>query len=566
MSTLRYLLRTNSLFSKRTFILGVSLLALGPLGADRASTGSEQTLSSQIFTIIQKARTDAEQEIIALHGQSAFSLLKQKIATAYPPQKIPAGKANDPCPALGFNAEDKGPVIYGKVLNQAGGYYLTGMEALLEGHPEMAKWCFAMAASNEITCPVYLSNLAFVLNEGGDFTDAASLLEYAKKLDPSDSSIYINLAFSYQHLKKYDEAIQALLFAISLHPTFTRYQDMLLELQKMRKAEHLTDPFIPVVKKGDEQPKSVQLGNALKLLEEKKDRDFDEELSSGFKPSPSSGGGPQKPAYRAQRSRRTGRPRLNPKVYGDNQSECGWLSQQAYVLERAGDEAVQSAGLMPKGGNPVDKFISAGHDFKDIATKAKNVEDVAMAGSLTMAMVFYGVAGEAYLECEGSDKWEDDWAEVDRRFEEARAEFEKAQHDLLDEMTKKEEFSTPVCTGKICVSRGKQGTIKLEISELLGGSETLELRMHPTNINRFGLKVSQGRQVQVGEGNIASASVGYDHYVDCTFGTGCSRGLEMGGSATLFGRKFSKSIDLMKFSAENTPGTAKTGWQKPSSK
>ncbi len=131
-------------------------------------------------------------------------------------------------------------------------------------------------------------------------------------------------------------------------------------------------------------------------------------------------------------------------------------------------------------------------------------------------------------------------------------------------MTKKEEFSTPVCTGKICVSRGSQGTIKLEISELLGiGTEGLELRMHPTNIYKYGLKISQGREVDVKLGKVASASAGYGHYLDCSFGTGCSRGVEIGGSATLLGRKYSKSVDLLKFSPQNTPGTTKPGWQKP---
>ena len=544
-------------------MLGMSLLVLGPLDAERVSAASEGTPCGQVLTIVQKARTDAEQQIIALHGQPTFSLLKQKIAQEYPPHKVPAGKASDPCPALGFTHEDMGPVIYCKVLNQAGAYYLTGMEALLNGHPEMAKWCFSVAASKIPTCSVYLSNLAFVLNEDGDFMDALVLLEFARKLDPSDSSIYINLAFSYQHLKKYDEAIQALLFAISLHPTFKKYQDMLLELQKMRKAEKLTDPLIPVAKKGKKQPKSVQLGDALELLEEQKDKDFKEELSSGFKPLPSSGAGLKKPVYRARRSRPAGPDRLNPKIFGDNRSECGALSKQAYVLERAGDEVVEGVGLTPKGGNPVDKFISTGHDFVDIYKKGKDLKDIARAGSLTLAMVFYGVAGDVYMECRGSDKWKDKWEEVDRLFEDARAEFEKAQRDFLDEMAKKEEFGAPVCTGKICVSRGKRGTIKLEVSELFSG---VEVRLHPTNIYKYGLKLSQGRQVQAGLGDVVSASASYNHYIDCTFGAGCSRGVEVGvglSGGKGVKSKVGKSFDVIKYSAENTPGTPKTGWKRP---
>jgi hypothetical protein len=180
-----------------------------------------------------------------------------------------------------------------------------------------------------------------------------------------------------------------------------------------------------------------------------------------------------------------------------------------------------------------------------------------------MAMVFYGVAGDVYMECRGSDKWKDNWEEVDRLFDDARAEFEKAQRDLMDEMTKKEEFSAPVCTGKICVSKGKRGTIKLEVSEMFGG---VEVRMHPTNIYRYGMKLSQGRQVQVGVGGVVSASASYNHYVDCTFGTGCSRGVEVGvelsggkGVTT----KVGKSFNVIRYSTENAPGTAKTGLKNP---
>ena len=537
-------------------MFALSLLAMSCLTAESVSAAAEDPAFRKVVTIIQKSRTEAEQQVIALHGQSTFSLLKDEVARNYPPASVPSVESDDLCPALGFTDQDVGLVVTrARALNQAGAYFLTGMGVLLNGYPQMARWCFSVAASKAPTCSAYLSNLAFVLNEEGHFEDAIVLLEYATTLDPGDSSIYVNLAFSYQHLKKYDEAIQAMLFAISLHPTFQKYQDMLLGLQEMRKAEERLRPRLPADKKEDKSRKPVQLDDALRLLEEQKEKDFEEELSSGLRPQPPSGVKPRKTIQPPRRYRRATPGRLNPEIFGDNRSECAGLSKQAYVLESAGDEIMAGMGLSPAGGNPVDKFISTGHAFLEISEEARDLKDIARAGWLTIAMAFYGKAGEVHMECGSSEEWNENREEVDRLFDNARAEAERAHRDLVDEITKKEKFGTAVCTGKICVSKGEDGTIKLEVSELFGGTE---VRLHPTKIYRGGLKISRGHQVQVGVGGVAQASASIKSYVDCTFGTGCSRGVEIGfdlqgGKGVSV--KGTKSFNVIKYSAENKPGT-----------
>jgi tetratricopeptide (TPR) repeat protein len=382
------------------------------------------------------------------------------------------------------------------------------------------------------------------------------LLEYAKELDPGDSSIYVNLAFSYQHLENYDEAIQALLFAISLHPTFQKYQDMLLGLQGMRKAEEPRKSRLLADKTEDKSREQVQLDNALRLLKEQEDKDFEEELSSDLQPLPSSGAKPRKPMQPPRRYRRAVPGRLNPEIFGDNRSECGWLSKQAYMLESAGDEIVAGLGLSPAGDNPVDKFISTGHAFLEIHEEGSDLEDIARAGWMTIAMAFYGKAGEVYTECESSEDWFENREEVDRLFDKAREEAERAHRELVDEITKKEKFGEALCTGKVCVSKGDDGTIKLEISELFSGTE---IRLHPTKLYRGGLKISRGPQVQVGEGGVAEAGASSKYYIDCTLGTGCSRGVELGVDLQVgkgIKAKGGKTFDVIKYSAENSPGSA----------
>jgi tetratricopeptide (TPR) repeat protein len=561
-SIVRSALKTKSPFLSHAAILrisGLCLLVAACLTAESVSAGADDPAFRKVVTIIERSRMEAEQQIIALHGQSTFSLLKDEVVRNDPSARVPSVESDHLCPGLGFTDQDVGVVVtHAGALNQAGAYFLTGMEALLNGYPQMAKWCFAVAAVKAPACSAYLSNLAFVLNGEGHFVDASVLLEYAKLLDPGESSIYVNLAFSYQNLKMFDKAIQALLFAISLHPTFQKYQDMLLGLQDMRKAEEGLGPRLTADKKDDKSQKPVQLDDALRLLEEHKKKDFEEEVSSGLRPLPSSGVRPRKSIQPPRRYHRAAPGRLNPEIFGHNRSECVGLSKQAYVLERAGDEIVTGMGLSPAGGNPVDKFISAGHAFLESREEGSGLEDIARAGRLTIAMAFYGKAGEVYLECRSSEEWGKNRGEVNRLFDKARADAERAHRELVEEITKKEKFGKTVCTGKVCFSKGEDGTIKLEVSELFGMVGGVEVRLNPTKIYRCGLKISRGLQVQVGVGDVAQASASAKYYVDCTFGSGCSRGAELGvdvqgGKGVKV--KGTKSFDVIKYLAENSPGS-----------
>jgi tetratricopeptide (TPR) repeat protein len=471
-------------------VLTFPLFAVHSFLAPWAMAGDKGGPISKIVTVIQKSKADAEKQIIALHGQSKFNLLKQKILQKYPLNKVPLAKGGDPCPAVGFASEDEGPVIHARILNQAGAYYVTGVGAFLNGHPEIAKWGFSISASMVPNCPAYLSNLAFILNEQGDFKNAVFLLEYAKKLDPSDSSIYVNLAFSYQNLKKYGDAISNLLVAIALNPNVKNYQQMLLEIQKMR--DEPSGPPISLTKQEKKAPKSPQLDEALKLLEAEKPRDFDEELSSSFQAPPPHGVEAKTRIHYKGKLRPRPFYSLEPETFGENRSDCEFFCGKVGLLERMGDEAVRGAGFKPAGGNPVEKFIGTandliGHSKKNLGTISapgfkpqrtwKNVKEASRGAGLVMALLFYGYAGEIYEECclSGADLG---YAEAERLIDEAKREAQEKVKAFLDEMSKPEKFGLPVCVdgiaGSYCVSQGEKGTKKFEIS---ASSGTIEFRI-----------------------------------------------------------------------------------------
>lgn len=572
MSILRSPIKTKSLLLTHAAILrmfALSLLVLGCLTAESVWAAGEDPTFRKVVTIIQKSRTEAEQQVIVLHGQSKFNLLKQKILQKYPLNKVPLPKGGDPCPSVGFVSEDEGPVIHAEVFNQAGAHYVTGVGAFLSGHPEIAKWCFSMAASMVPTCPAYLSNLAFILNEESDFENAVLLLDYARTLDPNDSSIYVNLAFSYQNLKEYDDAISNLLVAIALNPNVKNYQKMLLELQKMR--DEPSGPPISLTKQEKKAPRSPQLDDALKLLETEKQRDFDEELSSSFEAPPPHG----IEAKRRIQPKSKLRPRpfysLEPETFRENRSDCEFFCANVGLLERMGDEAVRGAGFKPSGGNPVEKFIGTandliGHSKKNLGTISvpgfqpqrtwKNVKEASRGAGLVMALLFYGYAGEIYEECclSGADLG---YAEAEKLIDEAKREAQEKVKAFLDEMSKPEKFGPPLCVdaivGSYCVSQGEKGTKKFEIST---SSESLEFRIHPTNIYRWGIKVSHGSQVKKDLGKLVSVSASASIYIDCTLATGCSEGVEAGGSATIgkhVSTKVGKQFSVVKTSLENSP-------------
>jgi len=195
------------------------------------------TASTQISLLLDKIRKDAEQQIVNIHEKSKFAALKNSLIQEYHINEMSLPQKGDPCPALGFTEEDIGTVVKAKALNQAGVYYIVAVEAMMRNHPEIAKWGFANASLLSLDCASYISNLAFVLNEYKDFKHAVILLEHAKQLDPAESSIYVNLAFSYQNLHRYNDAINEMMIAISFYPKLKAYQEMLANLKELEKEE-----------------------------------------------------------------------------------------------------------------------------------------------------------------------------------------------------------------------------------------------------------------------------------------------------------------------------------------
>lgn len=553
------------------FIILLILVFAEAHSLGHAATPAQHHSAKEVSSLLNKIKKDAEHQIATIHGISKLVVLKNSLVQEYHLDETALPQKGDPCPALGFTADDIGTTVEAKALNQAGVYYVVAVEAMLKGHPEIAKWGFANASLMSLECASYISNLAFVLNEYKDFKHAAVLLEYAKQLDPTESSIYVNLAFSYQNLHRYNDAINEMMIAVSLHPTLKTYQEMLAGLKKLRQERKyyaIKNGFADKDKTSPQSHPTPQLDEALDMLEEKKEAEFKKDMDTALNlplPYDNRAAGPKRTWKRNELNLVKS---YDPSAFGeDNNAACDYFSQQAHLLVRAGDAWVEKSGHKAPGGNPIEKFITTGGNFinksKEVAQKNdKNsytntmevVKDVGALGALLTANVFYGIAGEMYELC-GEVK---DWPEVDKLLDDIideRIKWEKKFRENLD----KEEFSKPVCSfNKICVSRGSQGSIQISVSD---SWMDVEMKMHPTNIYKYELKLSRGGDIFKKDiGGIASGGLSYSHYFEWKFGRGMSEGVEIGigGSAGKYvTTKAGKSTSLVSHSFENSTGTTK---------
>lgn len=71
-----------------------------------------------------------------------------------------------------------------------------GFEASSAGLVDVSLWCFIEAALLNLTESEHLSNVAFHLNDRGQYADARTLLEYARTLAPTNIAVRNNLAFA----------------------------------------------------------------------------------------------------------------------------------------------------------------------------------------------------------------------------------------------------------------------------------------------------------------------------------------------------------------------------------
>ena len=564
---------SGSLFWNRAlcFLTLLFLLMAEAVSPGHAVASAPKHSSNEISLLLNKIKKDAEIQIATIHGISKLVVLKNSLIQEYHLNETAVPQKGDPCPALGFTVDDIGTIIKARALNRAGVYYVVAVEAMLKGHPEIAKWGFAHASSMSIECASYISNLAFILNEYKDFKHAAVLLEYAKQLDPAESSIYVNLAFSYQNLYRYNDAINEMMIAISFYPKLKNYQEMLAGLKKLKKEKGkyyvMKNGYAAKGKTGSQLHSTSGLDAALDMLEEKKQTEFQKDMDSTLN-SPL----PYDHGARGQKRtwKRNGFDLVNsydPSAFGENDNAlCDHFSQHAHLLVRMGDGMVEKSGFAVPGGNPIEKFIATGGNHitkskqivKKLDKKSYNnrmdvVKDFATLGALETANVFYGIAGEIYEMCGRVEPW----PEADKLMDDIIDERIKWEKDFWENLDK-EEFSKPVCTYKVCVSKGSQGSVKISVSD---SWMDVEMKMHPTNIYKYELKLSKGGDIfKKGIGNIASSGVSYGHYFEWKFGRGMSTGTEIGigGSVGKYvTTKAGKSTSIVNYSFENSTGTTK---------
>ena len=563
------------LFRNRTFCF-ITLLALVLTQAHslgHAATPPQQHSVNEISSLLTKIKKDAEDQIAAIHGISKLVSLKNGLVQEYHLNEMPLPQKGDSCPALGFTADDIGTIIEAKALNRAGIYYAVAVEAMLKGYPEIAKWGFANASIMSLGCATYISNLAFILNEHDDFKHAAVLLEYAKQLDPTETSIYVNLAFSYQNLHRYDDAITEIMIAVTLHPKLKTYQKMLADLIKLEQEEKknyvIKNGLAAKGETGLQSQPTPQLDEALGMLEEKKEAEFQNDMNSSLNyPLPYDN--------RQQRPKKKTWERddidlinsFDPSAFEeDDNAVCSYFSQQSHVLVRAGDGMVEKAGFIPPGGNPIEKFIITGGNHinksKEIVKKIDNksyknrlevVKDFASLGALEAANVFYGVAGEMYEMCGEVNLW----PEGDKLLDDVIKENIKWEKEFWENLDK-EKFSKQVCSfNKICVSKGDQGSIRISVKD---SWITTKIQLHPTNLYKYQLKVYTGPKIfEKTIGSVLSGELSVISYFEWKFGRGITEGIALKG-AGLLGKntaiKDEKEISLISHSFENSPGSTK---------
>lgn len=527
-----------------------------------------------ILTLAKTIEATAEQEIVKEHGSSGLLNLLSRLDQEFGFSSLPDPLPGDSCPALGFLSESTDAVHQLDFLNKSGADYFLGVEALLSGHLEIAKWGFARATVQNSNCPTYLSNLAFVLNEDADFPSAVLLLERARQLDPSDSSIYVNLAYGYQNLQRYDDAVGAMLVAVALEPEIKEYQVMLAELKKLQKDN-------PKELQGSEQlkklpasaaapqslPMEQSLDDALALLQDSKLQDQQKEPAL-LPPSPPVGGGA---------NRATGKNSalaFQKNIAGlqiagleeNGMSACGYFRKQGSLLVSVGDEFAAKSGFAT-GGDALTKFREAGlsvvknsklarkkADAGEYRSINEQVKDVAALETLGTAMIFYGYAVEIRELCGELEAW----PEGAKLLEQVRKEREQWKKDYFDNINK-ETFSRPVCRGSICISKGSQGTYQIEVG---GSTWELEFKLHPTNLNRCGLKASLGPELlnKSKLGGLINVKLPLRTYYEWKVGQKMTSGTEISAEGEIgkyITTKGKQTYSIGKISPENKPGSPK---------
>jgi tetratricopeptide (TPR) repeat protein len=509
----------GKLYSHRLCILILAIAFLALPGPEEACADEDEVLTSgEINALIQRILEESESEVIATQGREVFDQVKRRIGVKFP-------RADYPSPATPFAPDpftctkDVSTGMTRTVINgQSGAYFIAGLEALCQRAPDIARWCFAKAASMAYMNPVYLCNLASLLNWSGHLEDGVKLLEFAKRLDPEYSSVYVNLGFSYFNLQEYSAASENYLMATMMNPMVPEYQQGLIDSLKKTAAETMAGT-------SDRQDiaefQESQLDRALEILGEESDRNRSDSPRRDF------GAGDFDPRERDFGYEERGVPVDLDIVEPIEGVEYWAMTTGRETVNKMFNDAEAGIRMME---NTAKWHYQEGNDFGFLTWT--------MTADL-FRMLMYD-KGDRLIESELLPYLED----MAARIESAR------RHPPGDGS---ENFDQ-VWFGPFSLSTGDQGTYKLELS--LPGFIGIEPRINVENIN-LGGKVSFGPNVKLGLGN-ASTQGGAEVYFEADFND-LAMGAEIKGNVAVFDQQIiQESQTITRWSCEN--GWSSEGW------
>lgn len=454
------------------YFLSVSISA-APLGSFVGDELEGMLTQEELQELLQEVLSNTEQQIVSNYGQSQFNLLKQKITQRYPLSQFP-----NPANPDDWGIEDN------EITNQAGAHFIVGLEASFKGYSLFAKWCFAKASILAPTCPNYLCNLGFALNLGGEYETARLLLNHAKLLSPTLSSIWVNLGYGYFKQNMFDKATECFLMAFALDPKNEEYQNMLIQSFDQQGDTSAAD--------------AARLEQALDILEEMEER-REEERESSSKKRPPRGG------------------------------TRSW----AEIKSRSGSSDMALAKFFaPSLMKAVNNFEEAAYKHKEAAkeyptgSRMWNIHQVATSGWLIMADLCKGYIHDLTGQWPSTDI-------TDAIADQAR--------DDIRELNKPPppHNEWTVALGPISIGKDSDGTYKLSFSAgIIGG----EFSVNPDTHN-YGFKASVGPQLKFGIGPV-SGSVGIEASFSCDLNQGPVVGVSSNSSISLGGQSMQGTYNI----------------------
>jgi tetratricopeptide (TPR) repeat protein len=454
------------------YILSVSVSA-APMSSFADDELEGMLTPEELQELLQGVLSSAEQQIVSNYGQSQLSLLKQKIAQRYPLSQFP-----NPANPDDWGIEDN------EITNQAGACFIVGIEATFKGYSLFAKWCFAKASMLAPTCPNYLSNLGFALNLGGEYETARLLLNHAKLLSPTMSSIWVNLGYGYYKQNMFDKATECFLIAFALNPSNEDHQSMLIQSFEQQGESSQAD--------------AMKLEQALEIMEEMEER-TEEERETSSKKRP---------------------PRKRERSWPEIKSSSG-----------SNDKAIAQF-FAPALMNAANNFEEAALKHKEAAneyapgSKFWNIHQVASTGWLMMADLCKGYTYDLTGQ----------WPHTDITDQIA----DQAKKDI-------EELNKPppthnewtVWLGPISLGKDSDGTYKLGISAGIIGAE---FSVNPDTYN-VGVKASVGPNLKFGLGPVAG-EFGVEASFSCDLRQGPKAELTAKNAVSLGGQKIEGQHNL----------------------